>query len=183
MKHRHAAKMWAWTILCQWIEKLLYHIPQRQNKCPKYPVLSEALETHDEVQLGGERPSWPVLFVELTICALPSPHLHVLPVCLTLRKSKLNLSIDYHYANFLTMPLGFIKLFSNSPLSVLSRLSRGPAFRLTIMKSVWSVWTRVWWSCFGHFWPPFSRSSLSPDCSENHLFWVDSIRTVPLGLQ
>jgi hypothetical protein len=52
---------------------------------------------------------------------------------LTLRESKLNL-LGCHYASFLTRSLGFLELFSNSPLRVFGRLSRCPAYFLTSQK-------------------------------------------------
>jgi hypothetical protein len=36
-------------------------------------------------------------------------------------------------------------LFSISPLSIIGHLSRGPASRLAITKTIWSQWTRAWW--------------------------------------
>ncbi len=47
---------------------------------------------------------------------------------LTPRKSKLNI-LGCHYASFPTRSLGFLELFSNSPLSDSGLLSQGPASR------------------------------------------------------
>jgi hypothetical protein len=45
----------------------------------------------------------------------------------------------------LTRSLGFLELFSNSPLSIFGHLSWGPASRLAITRTNWSEWTRAWW--------------------------------------
>jgi hypothetical protein len=80
-------------------------------------------------------------------------------------------------------------LFSNSLLSVIGHLSRGPASRLAITRTIWSELTRVWWpplsllSFWVCLWPPLTRPSLLSDCPKNHLIWVNLIWTVPLGLQ
>ncbi len=97
-------------------------------------------------------------------------------------------SFGYLDASFPIRSLGFVEMFSNSHLSIFIRLSLGPASCLTIMRTIWSEWTQAWWSpwvslVFKCLWPPLSRSSLPADCSGNHLIWVDSIRSVPIGLQ
>ncbi len=67
-----------------------------------------------------------------------------------------------------TMPvfrpsLGFLESLSNSPLSVFGHLSRGPAYYLAIMRTIWSEWIQAGWpswaslvlNAFGHFsWGP-----------------------------
>jgi hypothetical protein len=76
---------------------------------------------------------------------------------LTLRKSKLIL-FRLSLCLFLTRSLGFKELFSNSPLSIFGKLSRGQASGLAITRAIWSEWTQVWWppwnslvlSAFGH---------------------------------
>jgi hypothetical protein len=57
--------------------------------------------------------------------------------------SKLNLLFGCHYASFPTKSLGFLELFSNSPLSVCGRLSQGPASCMTITRITWSELTRA----------------------------------------
>jgi hypothetical protein len=79
-------------------------------------------------------------------------------------------------------------LFSNSSLSFFGHISWVQASCLTIRRTIWSEWTQAWWSpssklSFECPWPPLSRFSLTPDCSDNHLIWLDLIRTVPLSLQ
>jgi hypothetical protein len=51
-------------------------------------------------------------------------------------KELVKLSFGHHYANLLTKSLGFLELFLNSPLSVFGHLSRGPASRLTTMRTI-----------------------------------------------
>jgi hypothetical protein len=81
----------------------------------------------------------------------------------------LNLCFGYHHVSFSIRSLGSLELFSNSPLSVIFRLSQGPASRLTIKRTIWSKWTQAWWSLlrqlnsewFGClFWGPASRRTL-----------------------
>ncbi len=93
-----------------------------------------------------------------------------------------------HYASFLKRSFGFLELFSNSPLSFFGRLLWGLASHLTSMRNIWSEWTRAWWSSlswlnFERLRLPLLRSSLPPDSSEIHLIWVDSVSTIPLGIQ
>ncbi len=84
-----------------------------------------------------------------------------------------------------TFLLDFLELFLNSPLSVFGHFSWGPAFRLAIMRTIWTEWTRApdglpWASivlnAFGHFsrglashltvprtiWSEWTQSGLSP---------------------
>jgi hypothetical protein len=61
--------------------------------------------------------------------------INFISLLLTLRKSKLNL-FGSHYVSFLTRSLGFLELFSNSPLSTFSRLSWGTAFRLALTRTI-----------------------------------------------
>ncbi len=95
---------------------------------------------------------------------------------------RLSLGLFYDYVPWL------LEMFSNCPLNVFGHLSRGPASHLAITRTIGSEWTRAWWlsllelACFERLWPPLTRSSLPSDCPENYLIWVDSIRTVPIGL-
>jgi hypothetical protein len=78
-------------------------------------------------------------------------------------------------------------LFSNSPLSTLSCLSRGPASRLAFTRTISTglepdAPPPLGLLSFECLWPPLLKSSFPSDCSENHLILVNSVRTVPLGL-
>ncbi len=49
-----------------------------------------------------------------------------------------------HYASFPTRSLGFLELFSNSPLSAFGHLSWAPASCLAITRSIYSQWIQAW---------------------------------------
>jgi hypothetical protein len=134
----------------------------------------------------------------LSLCLVThwfSPHSHHLhdqqfhlPSFSYSEKDYLNL-FRLSLCQFLTRPLGFLKLFSNSPLSAFGCLSQGPAYRLAITRTIWSEWTQAWWPPLWVslvFWVPLASLSRGParsDGSQNHLIWGDSIRTPSFAIK
>ncbi len=92
-----------------------------------------------------------------------------------------------HYASFLIRSLGFLELFSNSTLSAFGHLSRGLASCLAITRTIWSEWTRAWWSPFelALFLSSFGCLSWGPAfcLTVPRTIWSEWTRSVPLGLQ
>ncbi len=87
-------------------------------------------------------------------------HLHSSFFFLTQRKNKLDFRLAVTVPVFFISSLGFLELFSNSPLSVSDCLSWGQTSCLTIMRTIWSEWTHAWCS-------PLSSLALS---AFGHLF-------------
>jgi hypothetical protein len=140
----------------------------------------------------------PQYTVLLSLCLVthwfsPHHHLHlqlsVHSFSYPQKKSKLKHSFGCHNVNFQSRPLGFLELFPNSPLSFFlatSHEAQPPTWPLrepsdpSGLEPDGPPWVSLALNAFGRL---FLRSSLTPDCSENHLIWVDAIGTVPLGLQ
>jgi hypothetical protein len=89
--------------------------------------------------------------------------------------------VDSSLVSSLVVPFGF-SLRECSPWVGLC--SPGPASHLAIMRTIWSKWTRSWWSLklvFRLLASDHKDQPLLPDHLDNLLIWMDSIKIILLA--
>ncbi len=88
----------------------------------------------------------------------------------------------YDYFFFISRFIGFLELFSNSPLIIFCHCWHGPASCLAIKRTIWSELARAWWPPWAAFGHSSHGPASMPDCPENHVIWMDSIQAVLFAL-